>query len=577
MALTPERVEQRLRERFPNVAFERQQGEAVRDFTLFVPADALVEVCTFLRDDAELAFVLLPWMGAADYLPRVPRFECIYNLLSLANELRFTLKVLVTEEQPRVPSIVGVWPTANWHEREAYDFYGITFTGHPDLTRILLPRTGWAGRCARIRRSVTRKWRSRTTRRVAASPRRASRNSHPRRSATVRSETMTINMGPQHPSTHGVLRVALELDGENVVACKPIIGYLHTGMEKQAEYKTYTQSIPQTDRMDYISPMSNNLALCLSAEKLLGVTVPERVQAIRVLLTELTRISSHCVWLGTHAIDIGALTVFWYCFREREKVLSIYDMVSGARMTSSYFRVGGLAMDLPAGFLDRCEKFIDEMPAHIDEYESLLTKNPIWIARTKGVAPLSAKDAIAWGVTGPTLRGSGVKWDLRKNQPYSGYETYDFEVPVGTVGDAYDRFQVRVAEMRQSVRIAKQALQRVRAMGESGEYRLRDFKYVLPPKEEVKTSMEALIHHFKIVAHGFFPPVGEAYHAVEAPKGELGFYLVSDGSSRPWRMKIRSPSFINLQALPVMVEGKLIADVIAAIGSIDIVLGEIDR
>jgi NADH-quinone oxidoreductase subunit D len=388
---------------------------------------------------------------------------------------------------------------------------------------------------------------------------------------------MTLNMGPQHPSTHGVLRVALELDGENVVACKPIIGYLHTGMEKQAEYKTYTQSIPQTDRMDYLSPLSNNLALCLSAEKLLGIRVPERVEAIRVLLTELTRISAHCVWLGTHAIDIGALTVFWYCFREREKVLSIYDMVSGARMTASYFRVGGLAMDIPAGLLDRCEKFVDEMPKHIDEYESLLTKNPIWLARTKGVAPLSAKDAIAWGVTGPVLRASGVNWDLRKVEPYSGYETYDFDVPLGRAGDAYDRFTVRVAEMRQSTRIAKQAIQRVREMGEKGEYRLRDFKYVLPPKEEVKTSMEALIHHFKIVAHGFFPPVGEAYQAVEAPKGELGFYFVSDGSSRPWRMKVRSPSFVNLQALPIMVEGKLVADVIAAIGSIDIVLGEIDR
>jgi NADH-quinone oxidoreductase subunit D len=388
---------------------------------------------------------------------------------------------------------------------------------------------------------------------------------------------MTLNMGPQHPSTHGVLRVALELDGENVVACKPIVGYLHTGMEKQAEYKTYTQSIPQTDRMDYLAPMSNNLALCLSAEKLLGITVPERVQAIRVLLTELTRISAHCVWLGTHAIDIGALTVFWYCFREREKVLSIYDMVCGARMTASYFRVGGLAMDIPEGLLDRCEKFVDEMPAHIDEYEALLTKNPIWIARTRDVASLSAADAVAWGVTGPALRGSGVNWDLRKREPYSGYETYDFDVPLGSRGDAYDRFQVRVAEMRQSTRIAKQAIGRIRAMGESGEYRLRDFKYVLPPKEEVKTSMEALIHHFKIVAHGFFPPVGEAYVPIEAPKGELGFYFVSDGTSRPWRMKIRSPSFVNLQALPVMVEGKLVADVIAAIGSIDIVLGEIDR
>ncbi|HTR97793.1 MAG TPA: NADH dehydrogenase (quinone) subunit D [Candidatus Acidoferrales bacterium] len=393
----------------------------------------------------------------------------------------------------------------------------------------------------------------------------------------MRNETMTLNMGPQHPSTHGVLRVALELDGETIVRCKPIVGYLHTGMEKQAEYKTYTQSIPQTDRMDYISPMSNNLAFCLAAEKLLGVEPPARVQAIRVLLTELTRISSHAVWMGTHAIDIGALTVFWYCFREREKVLSIYDQVSGARMTASYFRVGGLAMDIPEGFLDRCETFVDEMPAHIDEYESLLTHNPIWLARTRDVAIVSAKDAIAWGMTGPSLRGSGVKYDLRKCEPYSGYETYDFEVPTGVRGDAYDRYQVRVAEMRESTKIAKQAIERIRQLGETGPYRVRDFKYVLPEKDEVKRSMEALIHHFKIVAHGFFPPVGEAYAAVEAPKGELGFYFVSDGSARPWRMKIRSPSFINLQALPLMTEGRLIADVIAAIGSIDIVLGEVDR
>ena len=388
---------------------------------------------------------------------------------------------------------------------------------------------------------------------------------------------MTLNMGPQHPSTHGVLRVALELDGETVLKAKPRIGYLHTGMEKQAEYKTYTQSIPQTDRMDYISPLSNNLAFCLAVEKLLGIEPPARVQAIRVLLTELTRISSHAVWMGTHAIDLGALTVFWYTFREREKILSIYEQVSGARMTASYFRVGGLAMDIPAGLLDRCEQFVDEMPAHIDEYESLLTKNPIWLARTRGVALVSAQDAIAWGLTGPTLRGSGVNYDLRKAEPYSGYETYDFDVPLGSAGDAFDRYQVRVAEMRQSVRIAKQAIQRVRELGEFGPYRVRDFKYVLPERAEVKTSMEALIHHFKIVAHGFFPPVGEAYAAVEAPKGELGFYFVSDGSARPWRMKVRSPSFVNLQGLPLMVEGGLIADVIAAIGSIDIVLGEVDR
>jgi NADH-quinone oxidoreductase subunit D len=387
---------------------------------------------------------------------------------------------------------------------------------------------------------------------------------------------MTLNMGPQHPSTHGVLRVAMELDGETVVKAKPIIGYLHTGMEKQAEYKTYTQSIPQTDRMDYLAPMSNNLAFCLAVEKLLDVEAPPRAQAVRVLLTELTRISAHCVWLGTHALDIGAMTVFFYCFREREKVLSIYDQVCGARMTASYFRVGGLAMDIPDGLLERCRKFVDEMPAHIDEYENLLTKNPIWLARLQGVATLSAKDALALGATGPMLRGSGVRWDLRKTEPYCGYDTYDFEVPVGTTGDAYDRYLVRVAEMRQSTRIADQAIKRIQELG-PGDYRVRDFKYVLPPKEEVKTSMEALIHHFKIVAHGFFPPVGEAYRAIEAPKGELGFYFVSDGSPRPWRMKVRSPSFVNLQTLPAMIEGRLVADVITAIGSIDIVLGEVDR
>jgi NADH-quinone oxidoreductase subunit D len=323
--------------------------------------------------------------------------------------------------------------------------------------------------------------------------------------------------------------------------------------------------------------MSNNLALCLAAEKLVGIEAPARVQAIRVLLTELTRISAHCVWLGTHALDIGAMTVFFYCFREREKVLSIYEHVCGARMTASYIRVGGLAMDIPEGFLDRCQKFVDEMPKHVDEYEKLLSKNPIWLARTKGVANLSKADAIALGATGPVLRGSGVSWDLRKAEPYCGYDEYDFEVPVGETGDAYDRYMVRVREIRQATRIAHQAIARIRALGEKGEYRLRDYKYVLPPKEEVKTSMEALIHHFKIVAHGFFPPVGEAYQAIEAPKGELGFYLVSDGTPRPWRMKVRSPSFVHLQALPAMIRGRMVADVITAIGSIDIVLGEVDR
>jgi NADH-quinone oxidoreductase subunit D len=387
---------------------------------------------------------------------------------------------------------------------------------------------------------------------------------------------MTINMGPQHPATHGVLRVALELDGETIVNAKPVVGYLHTGMEKQAEYKTYTQSIPQTDRMDYLAPMSNNLAFCLAVEKLIGIEAPPRAQHARVLLTELTRLASHLVWLGTHAMDIGAMTVFFYCFREREEILAMYDQVCGARLTATYFRVGGLAQDLPDGFLERAQRFVDELPAHIAEYEKLLTGNPIWLARTKGVAVLSKEEAIALGVTGPVLRGSGVKWDLRKAMPYCGYEQYDFEIPTGEAGDAFDRYLVRLEEMRQAAHICQQAIRRLSEIG-PGDYRLRDYKYVLPPKEQVKTSMEALIHHFKIVAHGFFPPKGEAYHAIENPKGELGFYFVSDGSPRPWRMKVRSPSFVNLQALAPMVRGRLVADVITAIGTLDIVLGEIDR
>ncbi|HVP14029.1 MAG TPA: NADH dehydrogenase (quinone) subunit D [Terriglobales bacterium] len=392
----------------------------------------------------------------------------------------------------------------------------------------------------------------------------------------MRAETMTINMGPQHPATHGVLRVALELDGERILKAEPIVGYLHTGMEKQAEYKTYTQSIPQTDRMDYLAPMSNNLAFCLAVEKLLGVTPPLRAVHARVLLTELTRLASHLVWLGTHAMDIGAMSMFFYTFREREEILAMYEQVCGARMTATYFRVGGLAHDLPVGLLERAQDFLDRLPGHFEEYTALLSGNPIWLARTKGVAVLPRERAIALGATGPMLRGSGVRWDLRRNMPYSGYDEYEFDVPVGEHGDAFDRYLVRLEEMRQARRICLQAIERLRAIG-PGDYRLRDYKYVLPPKEDVKTSMEALIHHFKIVAHGFFPPQGEAYQGIENPKGELGFYLVSDGSPKPWRMKVRSPSFVNLQTLDTMVRGRLVADVITAIGTLDIVLGEVDR
>lgn len=385
--------------------------------------------------------------------------------------------------------------------------------------------------------------------------------------------TMTINMGPQHPSTHGVLRLVLELDGEVVVRCTPHIGYLHTGMEKIAESKRYQQVIPITDRMDYLAPLSNNLAYVLAVEKLMGIEVPPRAKVIRVMMTELTRIGSHLVWLGTHAIDIGAMSVFLYAFREREQILDMYEQVAGARMMSSYFRVGGLFADLPERFEETVRSFVTSFPDRLAEYEDLLTANPIWIQRTKGVGVIKPKDAVDLGMSGPSLRACGVPWDIRKSHPYSGYEQYSFEISRGTHGDVYDRYLCRIFEMRQSIAIVRQALERL----PDGPIAVQDPKLTPPPKPMVKKSMEALIHHFLLWSEGFRTPVGEVYQSIESPRGEFGVYLVSDGSNIPYRVHFRAPSFVNLQALPRMAEGRLVADVVAIIGSIDIVLGEVDR
>jgi NADH-quinone oxidoreductase subunit D len=385
--------------------------------------------------------------------------------------------------------------------------------------------------------------------------------------------TMVLNMGPQHPSTHGVLRLVLEIDGEAVVSLAPDIGYLHTGIEKTCEAKFYQQVVPLTDRIDYLCPMTNNLAYCLAVEKLLELEIPERAQYIRVLMNELTRIQSHLVWLGTHAMDIGALTVFLYCFRERENLLRIFEAVSGQRMMSSYFRIGGVSLELPLDFYKNVQDFLTAMPAKIAEYEGLLTGNPIWIGRLKGVGHLSAADAIALGVTGPPLRASGVDWDLRRDMPYSGYEKFDFKVPTSTVGDVWARYAVRMDEMRESVKIAQQALD---GMPE-GRITADAPKIILPDREQMKTQMESLIHHFKIVTEGFGVPAGEVYLAVESPRGEMGYYVVSDGTAKPYRVHMRNPSYATLQALETMCKGKMLADVVAVIGSIDIVLGEIDR
>ncbi len=384
---------------------------------------------------------------------------------------------------------------------------------------------------------------------------------------------MVLNMGPQHPSTHGVLRLILELEGENICSARPDIGFLHTGIEKQCEALTYQQAVTLTDRVDYLANLSNNLCYALAVEKLLGLEMPPKVQWMRVLLAELTRINSHLVWLGTQALDIGAMSVFLYCFREREDLLRIFEMFSGQRMMTSYIRIGGLALEPPRGWEAVVRKFIRAFPGRVDEYENLLTKNPIWLERTKGIGRVPLDRLIDLGVTGPLLRAAGLDWDIRKAEPYSSYEQFDFEVPTRTEGDVYARYQVRVEEMRQSARIVEQALD---GMPE-GPWKAEAPHVVLPEREKMKTQMEALIYHFKIVTEGFQVPEGEVYQAVESPRGELGYYVVSDGTSKPYRVFMRTPSFGNLQALPAMIEGGLVADVIASMGSLDFVLGDVDR
>ena len=392
--------------------------------------------------------------------------------------------------------------------------------------------------------------------------------------AEMRTETMTVNMGPQHPSTHGVLRLVLELDGEVIQSVIPTIGYLHTGIEKTAEQKKWQQVIPLVERMDYLAATSNSLAYALSVEKLLGLEMPQRVKDIRVLLAELQRIASHLIWIGTHAMEIGAVSMLFYAVRERELLLNINELIAGFRFFPSYFRIGGLREDLPRGFHEAVNAFLARFPAKIDEFEGLLTKNDIFRRRTLGVGVVSAEEAMQWGLVGPICRAAGVDYDVRKSFPYSGYETYDFDVPTATEGDVFARYRVRMQEFRESVKICKQAIQRI---SPSGAWACDDPRVVPPPKDKVYTEMEALIQHFLIYSQGFTVPPGDAYVPIEGPRGEHGVYVVSDGTNRPWRIKMRPPSFMAIQALPSIVKGGLIADVVAVIGSTDVVMGDCDR
>lgn len=386
-------------------------------------------------------------------------------------------------------------------------------------------------------------------------------------------ETMMLNMGPHHPSTHGVLRLLLELDGEEIVTCLPDIGFLHTGIEKNIESKPYEKAVTLTDRMDYLSPMSNNMAFCLAVEKLVDLDVPERGQVIRVIALELARIASHLVWLGTHAIDMGAMSVFLYCFREREMILDMFEMISGQRMMGSYMRPGGVWRDLPEEFLPALNKFVEYFPTKIKDYETLLTKNPLWIDRTQGIGVIEPDVALAYGLSGPTLRASGVNWDIRKAMPYSGYENYTFNVPLGEHGDVYDRYLVRVKELYESINIIKQAMKNL----PGGPFRSQNRKFVPPPRAELGRSMEAVIHHFKLWTEGFSAPDEEVYVSIESPRGEIGCYLHGTGGNKPRRVHFKTPSFIHIAALPMICKDHFIADLVAIIGSVDIVLGDCDR
>lgn len=391
----------------------------------------------------------------------------------------------------------------------------------------------------------------------------------------ITGETMLLNLGPHHPSTHGVLRLLLELDGEEIVTCLPDVGFLHTGIEKNIESKQYEKGVTLTDRMDYLAPMSNNTVYCMAVEKLGEIDVPERAQVMRIICLELTRLNSHLVWLGTHALDLGAMSVFLYAFREREVILDMFEMLSGQRMMTSYMRPGGVWRDFPPGFLPALENFIGYFPQKVDEYELLLTNNPIWRDRTEGIGIVEPEDALAWGLSGPCLRASGINWDIRKAQPYMGYENYEFNVPLGEHGDVYDRYIIRMHEMRESVRIIKQAIKRLGSA--KGSFRSENRKFVPPPRAELGRSMEAVIHHFKLWTEGFSLPDEEVYVAIESPRGEIGCYLHGTGGPKPRRVRFKTPSFMHISALGKMSQGHMIADLVAIVGSIDCVLGDSDR
>ena len=573
---------------FPSTVLSVHEDPNRSDLSVQVKADGWHDIARFLHDDPSMAFDHMTDICSADYPDDLERFEVIYHFLSLPHGTRIRVKARVTEDDPSIPSITDIWKGANFLEREVYDLMGIRFTGHPDLRRILMPEDYDEGHPLRKDFPAEGKgWRSRFdflpkldepesewSEEEIPTDQRHQFMAGDSPADSKRTTELLLNMGPQHPSTHGVLRVVLELDGERVSKAVPDLGYLHRGVEKLAEGLHYTQIIPHTDRLDYVCAMTNNYAYVRAVEKLVGITVPERAEYVRTIVAEMQRIVGHLFWLGTQALDIGAMTVFFWTFREREVLLDLFEKLCGARLTLNYYRIGGVDGDLTPEIIEALKKsFLKTFPDRIREYDTLLQKNRIWIARTRNVALISAEDAINFGLTGPTLRGSGVAYDIRKLEPYGVYDRVEWEVPVGKNGDTYDRYWIRMEEIHQSSRIIEQCLDQL----PEGPIMAENSKVIPPPKPAIMRDMESLIHHFIIFTQGFKPPKGETYCATEVPKGELGFFFISDGSPRPYRMKIRSPSFIHMGAFDHMARGYLISDIITIFGTYDIVMGECDR
>lgn len=557
---------------------------------VLVEPGQLKALATFLRDEPDLKYEILIDVTSVDR-SRLPlngdaRFQTVYQFRSYSRNQHLTVIADCgtdpgdNGEIPHIDSLTGVYRGAEWPEREVYDLMGIRFDGHPDLRRILMPKN-WPNHPLQKQAPLggeevpfTFTWDDPEFETLGSQILPAE-STVPDLPPGMSRQNMVINMGPHHPSTHGVLRLVVEMDGERIVSIDPDLGFLHSGFEKTGENKRYKDFVYYTDRMDYLSAMSNNLGYCLTIEHMLGLEIPERAQVIRVIMAEMQRIASHLFWLATHVLDVSGtgMSLLMYATRERERILDLFEMACGARLTVSYIRIGGVWQDLPDAFVSELKDFLRVMPQKISEYEAMVTEAPLWQERLTGIGHISGEDALSMGLTGPMLRGSGIDWDLRRDRPYSGYEAYEFEVPTSDSGDCYGRFKIRLEEMRQSVRILEQAVDNL----PSGLYKSNNRKVALPPRAELDVSMEALIHHFKLMTEGFHVAPGYFYHGIENSKGELGFFVYSDGSAKPYRLHVHGPSFNNLYAIDHISRGEMLSDVVTNIGSIDIVLGEVDR